>query len=311
MSEKEKISFSTKLCYYLLLGSCKAIGLLPYFVLYYMLAPFIYLVIYRLMRYRVKVVRTNLQNSFPERSVKELRSIERKFYHHLSELFIDTIDMSSMSKKQLLKRMKLIGEEAFDKEVEGKSWILTCSHYGSWEYFSFYCIRHPNIHVLGAYQPLHSKVFEMFYSYVRNRFGLEPTPMKSLYRKMIKLRKEGELMVPALIADQSPAVTMNQEYYTFLNQPTYFVNGLQHLATGFSMPVYFFHITKLKPSFYEGRPICIYDGVEEVSNNEITRRYISILEKMIVERPELWLWSHRRWKRKPPQEIVKEESNEN
>ena len=43
--------------------------------------------------------------------------------------------------------------------------------------------------------------------------------------------------------------------------------------------------------------------MEEVEPNEITRRYVVALESMIREHPELWLWSHKRWKHNPAKQL--------
>ena len=96
--------------YYALLGFAKLIGYLPYFVLYRMLAPFIYFILYRVIGYRKPIVRVNLELAFPEKSEEERREIERKFYHHLSEIFVDVVDMTSMSPKELQRRMQVVNE---------------------------------------------------------------------------------------------------------------------------------------------------------------------------------------------------------
>lgn len=74
-------------------------------MLYFCLGGLIRLILYRLVRYRRQVVRTNLAHSFPEKSEAERREIERKFYHHLSEVFVDTILLASISRKRICERM--------------------------------------------------------------------------------------------------------------------------------------------------------------------------------------------------------------
>ena len=155
------LNFGQKILYWLLLGVCKLIGLLPYVVLYYMLAPIIYFILYWVLRYRVKVVRTNLANSFPEKSEEERWEIERKFYKHLSEIFVDVIDMTSITPRTLKRRMHIENLEEFDREVGTKDWVAALAHYGEWEYFSVFAIDHP-YHNLGVYHPLKSMVFDAF-----------------------------------------------------------------------------------------------------------------------------------------------------
>ena len=127
------MTFSTKIQYLLLMGSCKVIGLLPDCILYHTLGPLIYFVLYKVVRYRRSVVRTNLSNSFPEKTTDELRHIERRFYRHLAEVFVDTIKLATISRKEILDRMVYRDVDKMEEAMQGKSWISAMSHYGSWE----------------------------------------------------------------------------------------------------------------------------------------------------------------------------------
>lgn len=287
----------SRFCYKLLLVTCKTIGLLPYWFLYLTLVPVIYFVVYRVARYRVGVVRDNLQRSFPEKSRKELRTIEHKFYHHLAELFVDTFDLASMSRKELSHRMEIEGLDDFLKQTEGQDWIAALTHYGEWEYFSAFSL-HSSMHQLGVYRPLHNKAVDMYYHTIRSRF-LTPVPMNNLLRTIVKLRSEGSNMVVGLIADQVPPPQDINHWYNFLGQPTPFFQGMERIALKFGMRVYFLNIEKIRPAHYRARFEMIYDGVEQCPEFVITQRYADALEQMIRHQPELWLWSHRRWKRNP------------
>ncbi len=297
---QDKFTIWQSIAYYLLLGVAKLIGYLPYWVLYRLIAPFIYWVLYRLVHYRRGVVRGNLAAAFPEKSFAERLEIERKFYHHLSEVFVDVLDMTSMSPKELKRRMKVINMEQTDAEIGTKNWIAALAHFGEWEYFSVYSIDHP-YHNIGVYHPLSSKVMDRFMLYIRRRFGMEVAPMNSLARPVVKNLKAGEQMALGLIADQRPRVAESDKVWrTFLNQPSLFFGGIGNYAKRFGMMVYALDIEKVKPSHYECRFIQLYDGVEDISDTEIMDRYVAQTEAMIRRRPELWLWSHRRWKHKPP-----------
>ena len=119
--------------YALLMGACRITGMFPNRLLYHALAPFICFVLHRIVRYRLTVVRTNLSNSFPEKSAAELREIETKFYRHLSEVFVDTIKLATISRKEILERMVYRDVEAQEEAMRGRNWISAMSHYGSWE----------------------------------------------------------------------------------------------------------------------------------------------------------------------------------
>lgn len=289
--------------YYMLLGVAKLVGYLPYFVLYRMLAPFICFVLHRVVGYRKAIVRKNLGLAFPEKSEKELREIERKFYHHLSEVFVDVIDMTSMSPKELKRRMQVVNQEQTDKEIGTNNWIAALAHFGEWEYFSVYAIDHP-YHNIGVYHPLSSKVMDRFMLYIRRRFGMEVAAMNSLARPVLKNLKAKEQMALGLIADQRPRVAESDRVWrTFLNQPSLFFGGIGNYAKRFGMMVYTLDIEKVKPSHYKCNFIQLYDGKEEITEEEIMDRYVAKTEEFIRRRPELWLWTHKRWSYRNPNRL--------
>lgn len=280
-----------------LMASCKVVGWLPYWFLYYIFAPFIYFVMYRLLGYRKMVVRENLSSTFPDMSVEELRKIEKKFYRHLAEIVVDTIDLASMSRKELLNRMEIINIEEHQEATRGKDWIAALGHYGSWEFFCHYALRDCESTSLGVYHPLKNKAFDLFYRRLRSRMTMEPVTMKGLIRRLLKARREDERFVLGLIADQAPPKRYEVEHwYNFLDRPTAFFGGLEHICAKFGTMVYYMDINKVKPGYYSCRFIQLYDGVEDVDQYEITQRYADALSETIRRAPELWLWSHRRWK---------------
>ncbi len=291
-----------KTAYYILLNLCKAAGRLPYAVLYRGLAPAICFFLYRIGHYRLKVVRQNLHNAFPEKSEKERRKIEKKFYRQLAELFVDTIALTSISEKQLRARFRYPDAAAQEARTAGRSWICAMAHYGSWEYTVGYALFTTH-RVRGAYRPLHSRVFDRFYNHLRTRFGAMPIAMDDVAREMIRTRDENRTpIVLALIADQSPHWFTIRRWFDFLHQPTGFFMGMEKLALKFGLPVYFLHVEKVKPGYYTACFEEIYDGCTAVEEYEITARYAARLERAIREHPELWLWSHRRWKHQPKPE---------
>ena len=74
----------------------------------YMLADVIYLILYKLIRYRVKVVRKNLHNSFADKDEKWIHDVEVKFYHNLADIFIEMFSMTQLSREEACKRMVFI-----------------------------------------------------------------------------------------------------------------------------------------------------------------------------------------------------------
>lgn len=255
----------------------------------------LYYCLYRLAHYRVEVVRDNLKKSFPEKSADELLDIERKFYRHLSEVFVESIIMASISPKRIKERMEFINADQIEHYTKGKSWICAMAHYGSWEFTTSWGLHSVHDTTLAVYRPLASKGFDRYYRVTRARFGVTPVAMENVGRELIKLKQRGLTTTIALIGDQTPPPTVHN-WIEFLGRPTAFFPGMEKLAVKFAMPIAFLHIDKFDNGCYKGWFEIIYDGVEVLPEGEITRRYASCLEAMIKTRPELWMWSHRRWK---------------
>lgn len=285
--------------YYLLMGLCKAVGYLPEWFLYHGIASFIYFILYKVVGYRVAVTRRNLANSFPEMTETERRNIERRFYHHLAEVFVDTVRITAISEKDIRRHFTYDNIDLPLRGAGAHSWIAAMAHYGSWEYTINFKLLMNGHDVLAVYRPLQNSVFERFYQHMRSRFGVNPVAMGDVMRETIKGNRKGATpVVIAMIGDQTPPIFEQRHWYTFLNQDTSFFAGMGKMALKFRMPVYFLHINKIRPGYYRSRFIEIYDGREDVSEHDIMKRYVTLLEAMIRETPELWMWSHRRWKHK-------------
>ncbi len=284
-----------KLKYWLLLGVFKVISLLPLSVLYFVLSPLIFFILYHLVGYRRAVVKQNLANAFPDKSQKEREDIERKYYHHLSDVIVDNIKISTMSVKEAQRRFKFVNAD----QMPNQDMIFTMGHFGSWE-MSFHYAMTPNQKTLAIYRPLHSKVFDRYYNFVRCRTGATTVPMNNIIRELVTHRKQENAMPVTIlmIADQSPSRKEQRHWHTFLNQDTSFFGGPEKMAVKFKLPIYFINTVKIKRGYYENRAEMIYDGQEALEDGQITLRYVEKLEAMILNQPENWVWSHRRWKHK-------------
>lgn len=286
-----------KLTYYIVYPLSCLIGWLPYKV-QFLLSDVIRWVLRYVVRYRLDVVRENLKNSFPEKSEQELREIEKRFYNHLADVFLETMSVSSVSKRAIKRRMEFVNLEGIERQTEGVSWIAAMAHYGSWEYAVNYSLFTKHDAVLAVYRPLSDKGFDMYFHKVRSRFGAQTVAMNDIAREIIRCQRMQSHVAVALIADQTPPRNETHPWFVFLNQKTQFFMGTEKIALKLGLPVAFLHIDKVKRGYYKAWFEVIYDGKEQVEEYEITRRYITKLEEMIRQRPELWMWSHKRWKHK-------------
>ena len=280
----------------------RVFAMMPYWFKYYIVENLLFFLLYYCLRYRMKVVKTNLRNSFPEKSERELAAIRRRFYRTLSEIIVDTINLAYINEEKGRKLVSIKGLEEHVRAVHGCDWIAMTAHFGCWEYNDYWGLLYePSQMVVAVYHPLHSAVVEAFYQRLRNNKNATTVSMKESLRFYLRNREagiDGKNLVLGLIADQNPPRRPDSHWFRFLNQDTIFFDGGEKLALRCNLPVYFVKMDRLRRGHYEMSFELIYDGKEEVAEYEITERYVRKLEKMICERPELWMWSHRRWKHK-------------
>lgn len=271
----------------------------PRFLRYGALRPFVTLVL-RLVGYRKRVILKNLERSFPEKSDKEIKRIMRDYYVILAENIVNTISLARKTPKRVRKALICDETQAQIERTIGRDWIVMPAHYGCWEYYPLWCLVDKDIDFISVYHPMKSPLFEQYYLRIRSisKNNILVT-MNEAVRYYVKHQGKGRNMVLGLISDQSPNLRADTEWIDFLNQPTAFIDGGVKLALRFGMPIYFVGAERIKADSYKVNYIEIFDGKEQIEPMDIVRRYATHLEAMIRRRPELWMWSHNRWRHTP------------
>ena len=260
----------------------------------------IFLALYYFPSYRRKVVAANLHNSFPVKSEKELRSIEKKFYHHLADILIETLKLAHLKKAQLMNRMTLSNPELLARLYsEGRDIAAVVAHYNNWEWLQS-VIYYTDYQVVSIYKPLQDKQFDKFILGLREMRGMILTPMSGIVREILKARSMGRRSIYSFITDQTPPVEELRYWTTFLNQETPVYLGVEKIALKYDMAVVFFNIEKIKRGQYRVTAEILFESTSGLTDHVITERHVSKLEEVIREHPEFWIWSHRRWKHKKP-----------
>ena len=284
--------------YYLILGFWYLLSLLPFRVLY-LFSDFLYLLIYYGVKYRKKLVRKNLTDSFPEKSREEIIRIEKQFYAFFCDYIVETIKLLTIRKENMRKRMQFKGIEQLEKLFsEGKSCCLYLGHYCNWEWISSLPMYLPEGVVGGQiYHVLENEVFDRLFLRIRGRFGAESIPMEKTLRKIATYKKENKKMVIGFISDQVPFWN-NIHYWTmFLNHDTPVLTGAERIARQSDFEAFYTSITRTKRGYYECRFVRLDDKAGQLPEFGLTERYFRELEKDIIRLPQYWLWTHNRWKR--------------
>lgn len=286
----------SKILYYLLI---LPISYLPYPLLY-LLSDFVYIILYYIVGYRKKVVFKNIANSFPEKSEKEVVQISKKFYRHFTDLIVEAFKNFSISEKSASKRVISKGHELMNQyQKEGRDVVISGGHYNNWELWAVAASMSLDHQLIGIYKRLSNAYFDQKMRSSRGKFGMDLVSTKRS-RKYIEERI-GKGIAPIFAIDQSPADPKKSYWIEFLNQETACFFGLEKYSKEFDLPVFYGKMTKLKRGFYEIEYELITESPRDCVEGEIIKKTHEMLEKQIRDKPEFWLWTHKRWKHKRPQ----------
>ena len=285
----------SKLIYWLVYGGMWLFSALPFRVLY-VLADFNYLLMYHVGRYRRKVVRENLEKSFPEKTEAERLQIERKFYRYLSDYMLEDLKLLHMSAEDLCQRMIYKNTEQYLELTEKYGGIIVMiPHYANYEWLiGMGSVMKPGDVPVQVYKPLKDKYLNELFKQIRSRFGGYNIPKHSTAREIIKLKREGKNMVVGLITDQWPSG--DRYWTTFMGQETAFLNGAERIAKMMNFPVFYCELTKTRRGYCEAEFKLMTEAPKETVEGEITDMFAHELEQTIRREPAYWLWSHKRWK---------------
>lgn len=272
----------------------KAISRLPLSVLY-ILSYLLYFIFYSILGYRKNTIISNLKIAFPEKSEKEIQGLTKKYYVYLSHLVVEIIKGFTISAEELNKRIITENSEIYDKITKDKSSaIVVMGHNGNWEWVCRQAPMYIKTPICVAYKPLSNPYFDSLFNEARTEFGTKVEPMAKIGKFIIENKNKSFLII--LTADQSPSNPETGIWTKFFNVDTSFLSGLEKLSLKYNLPVIFHEVKLTKKGYYHCKvhpPILASDLKE---NQTITQYYAEMLEQKILEQPEIWLWSHKRWK---------------
>ena len=273
------------------------ISRLPFWFLY-LLADLLYIIIFYVVRYRRTVTQSNLSNAFPEKSSAERRKIEKKYYHFLADLIVESLKMNSLSAEEVRLRCRLTNPEEVQRHYnDGRSVLLASGHYANWEWGNLALALGFDEKLFVIFKPLTDNAFGEYLNRMRSRFGAIMVPMKLTLRKIVELKNEKYMF--GFASDQTPTRHESQYFTNFLNQPTAVFLGLEKISKTTRHPIVFLHIDRIKRGYYEYTFTTLIEDPSSTREHEITDLHTQKLEEIIRRKPELWLWSHKRWKFKP------------
>lgn len=272
------------------------LSLLPLSVLH-LFSYILFILVYHLIGYRKKVVHQNISRSFPTLDQLELKQIQKNFYKHFTQLFLESLKVLTISKGSALKRVKIQGTEKLSEwYAKNTNVILYGAHMGNWEWFAFFPL-HIEHQFVSFYQEQSNSYFNELSILMRERFGNICVESRTAYKKLIEMNKSGTKTLAYLLADQSPMAKSSMIWTNFLNQRTAFLVGADRIAKKAGHKIVYPFVKKIKPGFYE---VELIEIPTDQDSQSLVDNYAKLLEENIKAQPEIWLWSHRRWKIEEP-----------
>lgn len=283
--------------YHILSFFVKCLSYLPFSILY-ILSDFLFYIIYYVAHYRRRIVRKNLTESFPKLSKQEIKQIEKKFYHFFTDNMLESCKLATISSQEICKRMKFTNIEAVNAVLrQGKSIALFLGHYGNWEWCSSMPLSLEK-GIIGAqiYHKLHNESMDRLFLHNRERMGAVCVEMQKTARYINKLAHEHKVSLIGFIADQSPKKQDAHYFLQFLHHTAPVLVGTEKIAKHYRFEAWFLAMKRVKRGYYEAQFVPMHETPYLLPDFELTIIYYRMLEKMIQENPEFYLWTHNRFK---------------
>lgn len=271
------------------------VSILP-FPLLYLVSDVVYVLLYYIIGYRKKTVTDNLRLVFPEKSEKEISIIRKKFYHHLSDMFLEMTKTMTISESELKKRFKITNPEEFKRlESLNKSIILIFGHYASWEW-SIVLQQYINFKGLAVYKKLANKHFDRLVKNIRSKFNTDLISTKETIITINDHESKGVKTITGFLSDQSPRLTKDVYWGEFMGIKTPCFTGAERLAKKLDLTTAYLKVTKVKRGFYEAEIMTLAENPIEYQDYQLTDMFLREVEKQIYQAPEYYFWTHKRWK---------------
>jgi Kdo2-lipid IVA lauroyltransferase/acyltransferase len=273
----------------------RLLSYLPLPVLY-LFSDLLYLVARYGVGYRKKVIDDNLRFAFPEKTADERKKIRNAFYRNFTDSFAETIKCLTISESEFRRRFQVINQNGLDAPVKnGKSALMMAGHIFNWEMGVIGTNLHSEVPVETVYLKVNNPFFNELMKKIRTRFGGYVTEKNEFKRRMLTLGRDPRIVL--LGSDQRPPRSENRYQRQFMNRPAVFFEGAEFLSKKMDLPVLYGKMLKVKRGYYRYEFIPLaqppYDGQ---AAHSVTDRFCEMLESNIREQPDLYLWSHKRWK---------------
>ncbi|MBQ4821609.1 lysophospholipid acyltransferase family protein [Aquimarina sp. MMG016] len=269
--------------------------------LFYAFSSTIFFLIYYIIRYRRNAVTENLQLAFPDKSLDEIKKIRKEFYKHLCDMFLEMIRSISISNEEMMERFTVTNLDMIrELEAKGENIMVFIAHYASYEWSNVIDIQ-TGFQAVGIYKPIGNIYFDRLVHRIRARFGSRVVPNRDAMRVITEDQTDDSLSMYGLAADQSPKLYKAMYWTNFMGIKVPVFLGGEVLAKRFDLNVYYLKVEKIKRGYYEATFVPISEDSKNAEDYTITKDYLRCIENQIRNKPQYYLWTHKRWKHRNAQ----------
>ena len=290
------------IAFWAIYGTWYGLSLLPLW-LHYLFSDLLFVVMAYVLRYRRRVIDKNLRNAYPDKNDKEIKQLRMQFYRHFCDILVETVKYTSISDKNIMRRMTFKGGEQVAEILNsGQSVALLLGHYGNWEWVSSLVLwvqpHITNNSIMGQiYHPLENEVINRVVLKTRGRMGSDSVSMKDTLRWILGNKRDGRPTILGYINDQVPTWHNIHHWLTFLNQETPVFTGIERIVHSQNQAAVYLDVRHVGRGRYDCEFQVITRNPSEMGEYELTDTYFALMEQTINRAPQYWLWSHNRWKR--------------
>lgn len=263
--------------------------------LFYSLSDLVFFFVYHIFGYRRKVVQQNLALVFPQKKNSERNRIEKAFFRHMCDMFLEMVKTMGLTKADISKKYKVVNIEVLRELEKERSILIVCSHYANWEW-NVSINNYVSAKGYAVYQKIANAYFDAFIRKVRARWNTTLITQQETVKTVVRNKRDGVIGIFGMVSDQSPQRHRAQYWADFMGVKVPVFNGAETMARKLDLAVVFLKVRKVKRGYYEAEFIPIATRGKLTAENEITNAFLRLTESQINEKPEHYFWTHKRWK---------------
>ena len=240
-----------------------------------------------------KIIHLNIKRAFPNLEQKEINKITSNMWNNYGRVFAEYMFIKKFRNNQLSDNIIIEGKEILNdlKEKNIKA-IFISGHFSNFELMAMQ-IEKIGIKIATIYRPLNNIFLNFIMENIRTKHICKKQIKKGIggLKDLLKLNKEG--YSTALMIDQRVSQGSKLDFF---NEKAFTTTIPAQLVKKFNIPVVPIFIERfdgIKFKMKVQKPIYFKDNS---SIDDITLRLNKILERMILDSPNYWIWSHNRWK---------------